>query len=516
MANELDKTIEELEAEVLGELEEANGNAPKPNATATDPMQKLTPNPEDGGMETIPGSTPDKVAPHGGAAASKKVKQVSDQITKKGGKADKMDKAHGKPDGTPTPNRPLAAGMNMRKGGLRMSYDPSESYTEEEIRDLCHSKDHDCATFVEHPVWGLGKPVYESHAIPDENGYVEWYDVQFKHGIEEKVMAEDMKILQTEAHHEKKETMVIKSKKDALNAMYDMAHKMEKMSAGDAKELAAQVMKMGMHGDTKDEGAHDEKEKKESVENKLKSIDVSEHVEALMNGEGDLSEEFKRKAATVFEAAVKSKVRTEVERLEEEYRDELEENINTTKSELTERVDTYLNYVVEEWMKENELAIERGLKGEIAEDFISGLKQLFEDHYVDVPDEKYDVLEAQSEKISELEGKINEMMEKSIQMKNENASLVKEQVVSELSSDLAETEIEKFKGLVEDVDYSDEESYREKLGTLKESYFPKVNPNQTPVAETIDDVETGNAQSDIDTTDSMAAYMSAIGRTVKK
>ena len=126
--------------------------------------------------------------------------------------------------------------------------------------------------------------------------------------------------------------------------------------------------------------------------------------------------------------------------MEEDYRNELEENMNATKDELTEKVDTYLNYVVEEWMKENELAIERGLKGEIAEDFISGLKQLFEDHYVDVPDEKYDVLEAQSEKISELEGKINEMMEKSIELKNTNATLVKEQVISELGSDLGETE----------------------------------------------------------------------------
>ena len=402
--------------------------------------------------------------------------------------------------------------MNMKKIG--------EGYTDDEIRELCHSEDHNCAVVVEHPVWGKGKPLYASHAMPDENGHVKWYDVQFKHGIEEKVMAEDMKILQTEAHHEKKETLDIKTKKDAINAMYDMAHKMEKMSAGDAKKLAAAYMKMGAHEmahGSKEEGAHeDDEEKKESVENRLKSIDVSEHVNALMNGEGDLSEEFKRKAATVFEAAVKSKVRSEVERMEEEYRTELEENINTTKGELTEKVDTYLNYVVEEWMKENELAIERGLKGEIAEDFISGLKQLFEDHYVDVPDEKYDVLEAQSEKISELEGKINEMMEKSIELKNTNATLVKEQVMSEVSYDLAETEFEKFKGLVEDVDYSDEESYREKLGTLKESYFPKVNPNQTPVAETIDDVETGNAQSDIDTTDSMQAYMSAIGRTVKK
>ena len=272
---------------------------------------------------------------------------------------------------------------------------------------------------------------------------------------------------------------------------------------------------MAMYNGMQKEMSHEEmspedKEKKESVENRLKSIDVSEHVNALMNGEGDLSEEFKRKAATVFEAAVKSKVRSEVERMEDEYKSELEENINTTKEELTEKVDSYMNYVVEEWMKENELAIERGLKGEIAEDFISGLKQLFEDHYVDVPDEKYDVLEAQSEKISELEGRINEMMEEQIQTKSTNSKLVKEQVMSEVSSDLAETEIEKFKSLIEDVDFTSEESYREKLGTLKESYFPKSAP---VVTEAIDDVETGIAQ-DIDTSDSMAAYMSAIGRTV--
>ena len=162
----------------------------------------------------------------------------------------------------------------------------------------------------------------------------------------------------------------------------------------------------------------------------VKDINVKEHVDALMNGEGDLSEEFKRKAATVFEAAVKSKVREEVERLEEDYRKDLDENMVKTLEELTEKVDNYLNYVVEEWTKENELAIERGLKGEIAEDFISGLKQLFEDHYIDVPDEKYDVLEAQSQKISELEAKLNEEVEKNISFKNNNAKLVREQVIS--------------------------------------------------------------------------------------
>ena len=508
MANELDKTIEELESEVLEELEEAEHGAMKlkPNATATDPMQKLKTNPEDGGMEAIPGSTPDKVAPHGGAAASKGVK--ADTTIPKKGKADKMDKAHGKADGTPTPNKPLAA-----------SFDPTEGFTDDEIRELCHSKDHDCATMVEHPQWGKGKPILRSHAIPDDNGYVEWYDVQFKHGIEEKVMAEDMKILYMSGHKEDEHDTVPKTKAGIINAMNMMVTKAKNGNKDNAQKLFKAMYDATQNEDGHEADKEDEDEmaeKKEAVELRLKSIDVSEHVDALVEGEGDLSEEFKKKAATVFEAAVKSKVRSEVERMEEDYRNELEENMNATKDELTEKVDTYLNYVVEEWMKENELAIERGLKGEIAEDFISGLKQLFEDHYVDVPDEKYDVLEAQSEKISELEGKINEMMEKSIELKNTNATLVKEQVVSELSSDLAETEIEKFKGLVEDVDYSDEESYREKLATLKESYFPSVKPSDEPVSSTIDDVETGNAQSTVDTTDSMAAYMSAIGRSVKK
>ena len=419
MANELDKTIEELEAEVLDELEEANGtNVPKPNATKSDKMDDM----KDGetGEEEIAGSTPDKVAPHGGAAAAKGVK-TDTTIPKKGGQ-DKMDTPN---DGMKKTAKSLAAGF--------------EAEGDEVISEM--------------------------------------------------------------------DKMEMDMKKMTKSEMQDnMINAMKKMKKGEMESMYASYMKDNMD---KEETA-EEKVKKESVENRLKTIDVSEHVNALMNGEGDLSEEFKRKAATVFEAAVKSKVRSEVERMEDEYKSELEENINATKEGLTEKVDTYLNYVVEEWMKENELAIERGLKGEIAEDFISGLKQLFEDHYVDVPDEKYDVLEAQSEKISELEGRINEMMEESIQSKSKTTKLVKEQVVSEVTSDLAETEIEKFKSLIEDVDFSSEESYHEKLSTLKESYFPKNTPVMT---EAIDDVETGIAQ-DIDTSDSMAAYMSAIGRTV--
>jgi len=251
--------------------------------------------------------------------------------------------------------------------------------------------------------------------------------------------------------------------------------------------------------------------KKEAVEQRIKDINVQEDVDALMSGEGDLSEDFKKKAATVFESAVKSKVRSEVTRLQENYENEIVEGIKSNKSELTEKVDTYMNYVVEEWMKENELAVERGLKGEIAEDFIAGLKQLFEDHYVDIPDEKYDVLQAQSDKIAELEEKVNKSIEESIDFKKSNDTLTRDKVISEVSSDLADTEIEKFKGLTEDVDFGNEEDFRSKLDTLKESYFPRTIKETT---SDIDNVETGPAQ-DIDITDSMAAYSKAIGTAVK-
>jgi hypothetical protein len=251
-------------------------------------------------------------------------------------------------------------------------------------------------------------------------------------------------------------------------------------------------------------------DQKAEIEEKIKSINVKEDVEALIEGE-ELSEEFKEKAATIFEAAVKSKIRSEIGRIEEQSQSEKETEMETFKEEVTEKVDTYLNYVVEEWTKENELAIERGLKGEIAEDFISGLKQLFEDHYIDVPDEKYDVLEAQSEKISELEEKLNEAMQKSVDLTSFNEKLVREQVISEVSEDLADTEIEKFKSLTQDVDFGNENSFREKLDTLKENYFPKSQPASD---RTIDD-EDGSTAQDVDTTDAMKMYMSAISRNQK-
>ena len=228
-----------------------------------------------------------------------------------------------------------------------------------------------------------------------------------------------------------------------------------------------------------------------------------------MEGE-DLSEDFKDKAATIFEAAVKSKTREEIARLYQATVDEFDAKLEEAKEEMTDKVDTYLNYVVEEWTKENELAIERGLKGEIAEDFISGLKQLFEDHYIDIPDEKYDVLGAQSDKIAELEEKVNEVLEHNIALKDKNGELVREHVVAEVSEDLTDTEVEKFQALVQDVDFSDEESFRAKLDTIKENYFPKVREEET--TEQVIDNDHDSAAQDIEVSSSMEKYLSAISR----
>ena len=270
--------------------------------------------------------------------------------------------------------------------------------------------------------------------------------------------------------------------------------------------------------DDKVEMMHDKEDKKkemkagykmEQADNSEESYDVKADVDALV-GDSDLSEEFKNKAATIFEAAIKSKVKAETVKLEEEYAKKLEENTESQKAELVEKVDSYLNYVVEEWMKENEIAVERGLKGEIAEDFISGLKNLFTEHYIDVPDEKYDILGTQSEKIDELEAKLNEQIEKTADLKKSHDVLVRESVFAEVASDLADTEVEKFKSLAEDVEFNNEESFKEKLDTLKESYFPKA----TTIAESVD-TETDGSES-YDTTGAMSAYMAAISKNVKR
>ena len=242
---------------------------------------------------------------------------------------------------------------------------------------------------------------------------------------------------------------------------------------------------------------------------KKEEIDVTEHVDALVAGEADLSEEFKQKAATVFEAAIKSKVAEIEEYLEADYKNKFEEETSKNKAELVEKVDSYLNYVVEEWMKENELALERGIKGEIAEDFISGLKKLFEDHYIDVPDEKYDVLEDQASKIEDLEKKLNETIEKNVDLKKQNSIFEAKHIIAEQASDLADTSKEKFFKLTEEIEYSDAEDFKTKVATIKESYFGK----KSETSEQLDDVAAGSSTDNVDLSNAMAAYTAAISKT---
>ena len=301
---------------------------------------------------------------------------------------------------------------------------------------------------------------------------------------------------------DKKEMAMPKSKKEAMEMMQK---EMQKMSAETAKQLAASYMNKEAMTDEEVE-LEGLSKAKEAIEKRLASITVAEDVDALVEGE-DLSEDFKKKASTIFEAAVKSKIRPEVERIEAEKTQEIEEEVESFKSELAEKVDGYLDYVVKEWMTENELAIERGLKGEIAEDFITGLKALFEEHYIDVPDEKYDILESQAQKIEELEGKLNETIGKLTEKKQSEDSLVRESVIKEVSSDLAETQSEKFASLVEDVEFTDKDSFVEKLNTLKENYFPKSTPTQSLTEENDEGTQ------EIDISDAMAAYTSAIKRS---
>ena len=238
-------------------------------------------------------------------------------------------------------------------------------------------------------------------------------------------------------------------------------------------------------------------------------LDVSADVNALVKDE-DLSEEFKNKATTIFEAAVKAKITEHRKLLNAEFDKRLEESIESEQQKLSEKVDTYLTYVVEEWMKENSIAIERGIKGEIAEDFITGLKKLFEDHYIDVPDEKYNVLEDQSSKIAGLTEQLNKEIQKNAELSKRTGEYKRNDIVNEVSSDLADSQKEKFSKLSEEVEYSDEEEFKSKLNTIKESYFGEKKSETD-----IDDVTAGDTQEQLapELNKAMAAYSAAISKT---
>ena len=249
------------------------------------------------------------------------------------------------------------------------------------------------------------------------------------------------------------------------------------------------------------------------AEDSVEEIDVSADVEALLQGE-ELSEEFQEKAKTIFEAAINSKVDAIQKELETIYSEKLAEEIESTKISLTERVDSYLEYVADEWLHENQLAVDQGLKAEMSESFMTGLKGLFEEHYVSVPEEKYDVLESMVNKLDEMESKLNEQIDKNIALNKRLSESTSDGILSEVSEGLAVTQKEKLASLAESVEFESEANYREKLVTLRNSYFPNSAPsaqrdNSEFIAESTSNDSTKVAGN-------VAKYVDALQRFSKK
>ena len=240
-------------------------------------------------------------------------------------------------------------------------------------------------------------------------------------------------------------------------------------------------------------------------------LDLSDDVKALVSSDADLSEEFKEKAATIFETAVKTRIKEQTKIIEAQFEEKLASETETVKEAMVEKVDSYLNYVVEEWMKENELAVERGIRTEIAEDFITGLKGLFKEHYIDVPEEKYNVLDDLTGQVKDLESKLNEQIEKNVNLSKDVSESKRESLVVSVSEDLADTEKEKFASMAENVEYDSAEKFQEKLETIKESYFPKTKIEEATSNDEVDSVA-ANLSVDTGTSDAMAAYTAAISK----
>ena len=327
---------------------------------------------------------------------------------------------------------------------------------------------------------------------------------------------------QDEKDAEKKKELKAQHDDDKKDVKEQDEKDKEELKAQDEKDAEKKKELKAQHDDEKkdvkenDDGDEKKKElkaqhddEKKSAKEKVKDIDMKEDVKALVGDESDLSEEFKQKAATIFEAAVKARLVEEIEKLESEYATKVSEGTSKAKEEIVEKVDAYLNYVVEEWMKDNELAIEKGLRSEISEDFISGLKNLFESHYIDMPAEKYNVIENQAAEIEELKKKLDESVDKTVELNSKVGEFAREDILQDVASDLADTEKDKLKGLAESIEYNDADDFRKKVETIKSSYFPKTKANDetSTVAE---DNSIPNLEG------SMAAYTAAISNLKNK
>ena len=279
------------------------------------------------------------------------------------------------------------------------------------------------------------------------------------------------------------------------------------VNSGEGKQDSMPTLKKEEKEAEEKEGNEDEKEDKKLYKKmKKEDLDITADVNALVNGEG-LSEEFKEKATTIFEAALVSKLNEEIEKLEEQHTAQLNEQIEVMKEEMTTKVDSFLSYVVEQWINDNKLAVNEGIRTEVAESFMSALKGIFENHYIDIPEEKYDMVEGMSTKLDEMETKLNEQIERNIELNSALGEFIKESIVAEVSQGLADTQKEKLFSLSEGVEFTDEKTYREKIETIKENYFPK--------SQITESVEASEPVIEKEVPAHMAAYVSAISRYSK-
>ena len=266
---------------------------------------------------------------------------------------------------------------------------------------------------------------------------------------------------------------------------------------------------------TTDEVVSEEETTEEEVIEEEETIDIEADVQALLEGE-ELSEEFQEKARTIFEAAIKSKVAEMSESIKAQYEETLVEEVKEIKAELQERLDSYLEYVADEWVSENELAIEHGLKTEMTESFLEGMKKLFEDHYVTIPEEKYDVIESMVDKLDEMESKLNEQIDKNVALNRRLAESTADVIFAEVTEGLAQTQRDKLATLAENVEFESENGYREKLETLKESYFPSKTSTPNSKSENLTEESQATDYQSKSVSSVMERYLQTMTRVAKK
>ena len=261
--------------------------------------------------------------------------------------------------------------------------------------------------------------------------------------------------------------------------------------------------------------AEEETSEEEVVTEEEEPIDIEADVQALLEGE-ELSEEFQNKARTIFEGAIRSKVGEIKEELQEAYAEALVEELDSIKAGLTERVDAYLEYVADEWMQENALQVEQGLKTEMTESFLEGMKSLFEEHYVTIPEEKYDVLNSMVDKLDEMESKLNEQIDRNVALNRRLAESTADGVFAAVAEGLADTQKEKLATLAENVEFESDTDYREKLETLKESYFPSKTSAPKSTSENLSEEVSTDEVASVDVAPRMQAYLDILSRAAKK